>query len=618
MSFSPVPISSASASLDPSKHVNYTLGMILGVDDLNQDFVYHANREQWIVRDLIGYGTACGMQVSKDESDINKGPSLTVSPGVALNPAGQFIRVTPAQCAYLNAWLNSDKVKATVATNLDEGKSTTVFIKLCYRSCLTDSVPVPGEACRTEDSGDLLVPSRVQDDFSLDFSFDSIDQNEETGLRAFVAWLRLVKIAAPGSDLNVFLTALRTAAGQKFVNAPDASLAMDADTIYDYLRSAFLVWTTEFRPTLRGVDADCVTPSTQDCVMLSALTFQVTGSEQTGWAVNGSVTIDESARPYLLHLRILQEWLLTASSKPLVPDDSLFVTEMTYGQASTAGVSDHYARADHTHGTPPAITLPSPDDTALKTEKSFSQDSDPGKSDHFARADHTHGTPDMGAVPSPDDNRLVAETTFSQSANAGQSTSFARADHTHGTPPDPIPPHVANAAAHKLDGDVTGALNRTFIDLIQGQPLKAANPADGQYLKYVKDHWEPSAGPAGTQGNCVLRPFNAPDYFIMAAGVVQIDSAKPFAAMITSYNNLDVSAFNRGKFGIEITLKFDGYDPGRKYIVKLTPWPDRDTMPYISWVIDTKEGIKVAVGSMQTGFDGQAVGSLMVEISEFN
>jgi hypothetical protein len=575
MSFSPVPINSTSTSLDPSKHVNYTLGMVLGVDDFNQDFAYHANRDQWIVRDLIGYGTACGLRVTTDETDVNKGPGINVSPGVAVNPSGQFIRVTPAQCAYLNAWLNSAKISPDVAGHLDATGKTTLYITLCYRDCLTDSVPVPGEACRTEDSGNLLVPSRVQDDFSLDFSFDRVEQTEEDGLRLFVSWLRQVKIAAPGSTLTDVLAALRTAAGQKFASTPDASLSLDADQITDYLRAAFLVWTSEIRPALRGSEADCVTPSTQDCVLLAAVSFVVTGSAQTGWAVNGAVTLDESSRPYLLHLRILQEWLLTASNKPLVPDDSLLKTETSYGQGADPGSSDHYARADHTHGTPAAQVLPAPDDSVFKSEITFGQASAPGGSDHFSRADHTHGTP-----------------------------------------PDPIPAHKADPAAHNLAGDITGALNTSFVNSLQGQPVKAKKPADGQYLKYVKDHWEPAVVPAGTQGSFVLRPPNATDYQVSAAGVIDVDSKAPAAKMVTAYNGLDVTSFKPGKFGLQIGLKFIDFDPKKNYIVKLTAWPGPDSNPFITWVVSIAPELIVGIGFMPN-FDGVVLGRLMVEICEY-
>ena len=97
--FQNTPTALKTTTLDPFKHVKYNLGMVLGVDDFDQEFAYLAGHDQWLARDLIGYGTVCGLNVSI-ETDANE-PRVNVGAGVALNPRGQMIRVTPAQCAYL-------------------------------------------------------------------------------------------------------------------------------------------------------------------------------------------------------------------------------------------------------------------------------------------------------------------------------------------------------------------------------------------------------------------------------------------------------------------------------------------------------------------------------------
>ena len=58
--FAPV----ATKPSDPTKHVNYVKGMVLGVDDFTQEFEYLSGRDQWLARDLIGYGTVAGLKVS--------------------------------------------------------------------------------------------------------------------------------------------------------------------------------------------------------------------------------------------------------------------------------------------------------------------------------------------------------------------------------------------------------------------------------------------------------------------------------------------------------------------------------------------------------------------------
>src|SRR5207253_641187 len=77
----------------------------LGVEDFTQEHAYLSERDRWLARDLLGYGTAWGLSVTTQVG--TRGPEVRVSPGVALSPRGQLIRVTPAQCAALDAWLAS-------------------------------------------------------------------------------------------------------------------------------------------------------------------------------------------------------------------------------------------------------------------------------------------------------------------------------------------------------------------------------------------------------------------------------------------------------------------------------------------------------------------------------
>src|SRR5437867_657862 len=102
-SFAPQVAAPSEPPPDPTKHVKYTLGMILGMDDFNQEYAYLSGRDQWMARDLIGYGTVCGLQVTK-EADA-KGLRVAVTEGVAVTPRGQLVRVPAPQCAYLNDWL---------------------------------------------------------------------------------------------------------------------------------------------------------------------------------------------------------------------------------------------------------------------------------------------------------------------------------------------------------------------------------------------------------------------------------------------------------------------------------------------------------------------------------
>ncbi len=192
------------ARSDPTKHVNYTYGMVLGVKDFNQEFAYLSGRDRWALRDLIGYGTASGLVVTHEAAGTypgeDRGPRISVSPGVAVGVSGQLICVSPDQCAYLDTWLSGQKEGvAWVLRGMppepapDESPpgmesppepyppngTVEVYVVLRYADCLTDSVPIPGEPCRSED--DLMQPSRARDDFLLELSLDRPASSRRSG-----------------------------------------------------------------------------------------------------------------------------------------------------------------------------------------------------------------------------------------------------------------------------------------------------------------------------------------------------------------------------------------------------------------------------------------------------
>src|SRR5918998_2923582 len=180
------------AEPDPTKHVKYTLGMVLGVDDFTQEFAYLAGRDQWLARELLGYGTASGLEVGVEIE--NAAPQVLVTPGVAVSPRGQLIRVAPAQCADLNLWLAArrEELAKRLGTAPSNRALLRLYVVLCYRDCATDMVPIPGEPCRSQD--ETVAPSRLADDFKLELRFEAPDQSEEDALRDYVEWLGQVEV----------------------------------------------------------------------------------------------------------------------------------------------------------------------------------------------------------------------------------------------------------------------------------------------------------------------------------------------------------------------------------------------------------------------------------------
>lgn len=328
--------SASMADPNPAKHVNFNVGMVLGVDDFTQEFAYLSGRDQWLARDLIGYGTVRGLNV-RIEVDAVKGPRVVVEPGVALSPRGQLICVPAAQCAYLKNWVADHS--EDIATHLGSPPDTSLplYVVLCYRNCPTDNVPIAGEPCRSEDK--LMAPSRLSDDFSLELRLEKPNQREENAVRDFVAWLKQVEISADqqSTPLDQFLQAIRDAASVWLTSplssppddfmfgSPPGSLVIKAADASDYLRAAFRVWVTELRPRWIARWHGCAAThiegdhaEDEDCVLLAALDVPLLPlSPGTFDIPNDTIAVNQDERPYLVHLRLLQEWLL--SSPPPVP-----------------------------------------------------------------------------------------------------------------------------------------------------------------------------------------------------------------------------------------------------------------------------------------------------------
>ena len=318
---------------NPALHVNYAKGMVLGVDDFTQEFAYHANRDQWAVRELLGYGTTSGLAITVENGGADEGPRVMVKRGAAAAPSGQLVCVANDQCAFINKWLAKPENAAKI---VPLSTSISLYLTLCYRDCTTMPVPIPGDPCRSEDQ--LMADSRISDDYCLAFRTEAPPQTEEDALRDFVFWLKHVPIddsaSPPAADEKAWLEGLKAAAmpwfdtlnsspplsppanfaklGDYLFDSPPTALSVARDHLGDFLRVAFRFWVTDLRPFWMVEMCGDASDVDADCLFLARLDVPII---QPGgvWQVNGDkdvIKVDESRRPYLAHTRLLQEWLL--------------------------------------------------------------------------------------------------------------------------------------------------------------------------------------------------------------------------------------------------------------------------------------------------------------------
>lgn len=315
---SPFSAVATAASADPTRHVNFTAGMVLGVDDYRQEFAYHSARDKWIVREFLGYGTLSGLAVTL-ETDAN-GPRVRVTPGAAAAPSGQLICVGREQCGSLNPWLQRAEVIAKLHTLTDgtadpDHTTLTLFLTLCYVDCAVADVPIPGEPCRSDEN--LMAPSRIADDYTLNFAFDPPAMDEALAgpvLDSF--WTGLNMGGVPDTPAN-FATALQRAELQlklalgtypSDAPAPDpadlVAVAVPAGAELRFRAAIKRLWITRIRPGVAAQSCAASPVPTNDCVLLARLSVPVVRAAGK-WGVDVTpVTLDETDRPVLLSAAI--------------------------------------------------------------------------------------------------------------------------------------------------------------------------------------------------------------------------------------------------------------------------------------------------------------------------
>lgn len=305
----------AAAAPSPSQHVNFTTGMVLGVEDYRAEFAYHAARHQWIMREAGGSGTLAGLDVSVEEDGTN-GPRIRVTRGSAAAPSGQLICVERDQCASINAWLGEPdvarQVNAIAGKNADPKKArVTVWLTLCYVDCAALPVPIPGQPCRSEE--DLMANSRVMDDYRLALSFTSPLHGEARALRLLriyeSSWTEdPAASATPAARkaleerLGKHLRALYTS-GDSFSAADLAGITLKPELRPFLRRRLRRTWITRVRPLVMAQTC-AAAPRGEDCVLLARIVLPVIKPADR-WQLDGgsspvdAVTIDDSERSFI-------------------------------------------------------------------------------------------------------------------------------------------------------------------------------------------------------------------------------------------------------------------------------------------------------------------------------
>jgi hypothetical protein len=309
-----VPISTG--ALAPDLRVNYQFGLVLGVDEFEQEDLYFRERDERASRVLHGYGTATGLHVTAGRPGVAPTDvEVRVEPGVAIDQFGRPVVVRSAQCARVGAWLAGEEQRAAadrrpspMQAHVRPSGDLTLYVVAEYSSCLDALVPLPGNPCGCDD--DVTAPSRVRDSWNLGFRWEPPVMPHWDGVRALADLLNPIELH-DGSPLHsdelalaAHVRALATGAAPPAPVLPAIPMLPRADA-RAALDRLLTIWVTEVRPTLAP---DLVQPVGEAAILLSTLTvvpaaaFSVSAPEITAFSMP-----DDEGRPYLAPTQLIQE-----------------------------------------------------------------------------------------------------------------------------------------------------------------------------------------------------------------------------------------------------------------------------------------------------------------------
>lgn len=309
-----VPISNG--ALEPDLRVNYEFGLVLGVDEFEQEDRYFRERDERAARALHGYGTAVGLNVTAAiPVTAPEDVEVRVEPGIAVDQHGRPVVIPTAQCARVGAWLATQEEAAAaesqpspLAAHLRPSGDLTLYVVAEYAECLDALVPLPGNPCGTDD--DVMAPSRIRDSWSLGFRWEPPAMPHWDGVRELADLLAPIELA-DGSPLESDEAVLAEHIRALAPGAPPPLTPLPLSPVLPRLEARaaldrlLTIWVTEVRSALAP---DLVHPTGEAAVLLTAITVVPAAPfDPDAPVIDAFALPDDEGRPYLAPTQLIQE-----------------------------------------------------------------------------------------------------------------------------------------------------------------------------------------------------------------------------------------------------------------------------------------------------------------------
>lgn len=279
------------AATPPNKRVNYVSGMVLGKEDFFQEQRHFEWKSRLANHLPHGYGIICGLAVVTD--NITDDVRVKIEPGYAISPKGNWLWVEEELCAPIGKWLDTNL--KDLADKTDGPK--TVFVRLCYRECEKDAVPIAVNACAS--SEDSTAPSRILETVCAD-----------------LVWVAPTLPEFPVTHTEaVALSAYPKTAGLE--KDPEA-VALAKHSASAQIHTEMRQWVTAKRAL--AANGGCLPQDArEDCLLLAKVTVALKGG---AWDKTVAITYTQADVPILMDTTLLQEWLAELQAKAVKRGDA--------------------------------------------------------------------------------------------------------------------------------------------------------------------------------------------------------------------------------------------------------------------------------------------------------
>jgi hypothetical protein len=289
---------SADLRADPWTSVNYTFGMLLGVDDFETEQAYHRGQQRLHSSWLHGAGVVWGLGVSVDlETD-----EVRIEPGLAVDGAGRALRVVDRLCLHVPSWFERHREELDPSHDIGTAAAFDLLVTLRARACLGRQVPALTDPC--DGSGTGAAYSRVLETVEADLVPAAEVDVPGTTHRALRLLFGIEQLAVGAAPSEVEQEALAARAQVLALPGPDQPAAL----LQAFRRLATADATAWAPPVSAGRRSTWATDE-DDPVVLAEVGLRLVRADDGDWHVDTGTIVDPTVRPNHVPTSVIQELL---------------------------------------------------------------------------------------------------------------------------------------------------------------------------------------------------------------------------------------------------------------------------------------------------------------------